>query len=77
MSSKEIEQAEMALKVSEELIPAIKHLRKTDTWWVFNRKDGRTVCITGDFAHAAQVSKAENIPLEVAAKALPISLTIH
>jgi hypothetical protein len=75
--SEDINLDAMALEVSKNLVPAIKHLRKSGTWWVFNRQDGRTVCITGDLAHAAQVSLREGIPLDVAAKALPIPMAIH
>lgn len=76
VNTQEIRQAEMALKVSENLIPAIEHTRKTDTVWVFNRKE-KTVCITCDLAYAARVSLREQIPLEVAATALPIALAIN
>jgi hypothetical protein len=76
MSKREIELAEMALKVSENLTPAIEHLRRTQAVWVFN-PNGETICISTDIDYAAQVSMREGIPLELAATALPVPLTIN
>jgi hypothetical protein len=59
-------------KIRQHLKGAIAYAREQRPVYVFN-SDGRTVCITVDLAYANKVSIRENISIEEALKAVPIT----
>jgi hypothetical protein len=59
-------------KIRQHLKGAIAYAREQKPVYVFNRDD-RTVCITVDLAYATKVSIRENISIEEALKAVPIT----
>jgi hypothetical protein len=59
-------------KIRQHLKGAIAYAREQRPVYVFN-SDGRTVCITVDLAYANKVSIRENISIEEALKAEPIT----